>query len=108
VKDLRVIEELAVRRMHMLIVLRKLNVEVRNPAELAVDVAFLRNLGVVRHPCPFDFVLLKGVELAHWRQVDQVLHFRIFVEKFLFLVSISLMLTLKKLWFLSLKADCEI
>ena len=86
-EDLGVIEELAVRWMHVLIVLRKFDIKVRHPAKLAVDVAFLRNLGVVRHPCPLDFVLLKGVKLANWRQMDQVFHFRFFVEEFLLIVS---------------------
>ena len=50
-----------------------LDIEVGDPAELAVDVSFFGEARVVGHARAFDFVLLIGVQLAVRLQQDVVL-----------------------------------
>ena len=57
------VEELAVRWVHLVIVLGELHVEIGNPAELTVDVTLLRQLCVVWHSSALHLVLLIWVEL---------------------------------------------
>ena len=74
------IEELSVRRVHLVIVLTELNIEVADPTELAVDVSFFRDFSVVRHACPLNLVFLEWVKLALRRLHCTLLRLEVFVE----------------------------
>ena len=74
------IEELSVRRVHLVIVLTELNIEVADPTELAVDVSFFGDFSVVRHTCPLNLVFLEWVELALRRLHCTLLRLEVFVE----------------------------
>ena len=52
------VKELSESGVHLVIILRVLNVEVVDPAELTINVSLLRQLCVVRHSRSLDFVLL--------------------------------------------------
>ena len=58
------VEELTVGGVHLVVVLRELDVEVGDPAELAVDVTLLGQLGVVWHARTLHVVFLIGVQLT--------------------------------------------
>ena len=58
------VEVFAIGRIKLVIVLGTLYVEVVDPAQLAVDVPLLRQLGVVGHPRTLHLVLFVGIELS--------------------------------------------
>ena len=74
------IEELSERRVHLVIVLGVLDVEVGDPAELAVNISLLGQLGVVGHARSLHFVLFVGIQLALRVQQDSLLVLEVFVE----------------------------
>ena len=74
------IKVLTVSWIELVIVLGKLYVEVRDPAELTVDVSFLRKLCVVRHSGSFDLIFLVRVQLALRMDENTVLVLEVFVE----------------------------
>ena len=77
---LRAIEVLAVGRMPSVVIFRVLDIEVGDPAELAINVTLLRHLCVVRHASALHVVLLVRVQLALWVHQDPLLVLEVFVE----------------------------
>ena len=78
------VEVFPVGRIKLIIVLGTLYVEVVDPAQLAVDVPLLRQLGVVGHPRPLHFVLLVGIELPLRVHQDAVLQAVVLAEVLLY------------------------
>ena len=60
------IKELSIGWMKLVVVLRELDVEILNPAQLSIDVSLLGELGVVWHPSSFNFILIIWVKLSLW------------------------------------------
>jgi hypothetical protein len=58
--------------VQLVIVFRKLNVEVLDPTEFTVDVPLFWNFRIVRDSCPFYFILFIGVQLALRSYQDQI------------------------------------
>lgn len=77
------VEELTIRGVHLVVVLRVLHVEVANPTEFAVDVTVFRKLRVIGLSSAFDIVFLIRVKLALWVQKHTLLILRVLIEVFL-------------------------
>jgi hypothetical protein len=58
--------------VQLVIVFRKLNVEVLDPTEFTVDVPLFWNFRIVRDSCPFHFILFIGVQLALRSYQDKI------------------------------------
>ena len=74
------VEILSVGRIKFGVVLRALDVPIVNPTEFTINVSFLSKLGVVRHPCSFDFILIIGVQLSLRLVHDALLVSEVFIE----------------------------
>ena len=62
------IKVLPVGHMSKMVILGALDIEVRNPAQLSIDVSVLGNVGVIWHSCSLDLVHLIWVVLSPWLQ----------------------------------------
>lgn len=65
------------------VVLRALDIEVRDPTQLSINVSILGYKGVVRHSSPLELVHLVGVRLALWVEENGLLTLEALVEVFL-------------------------
>ena len=74
------IEELTIRGMQFVVVLREFNVEVLDPAEFSVDVSLFGQFRVVRHPSSFNFVFIIRVKLSLWVDHDLLLVLEVLVK----------------------------
>ena len=74
------VKELSIRGMHLMVVLRELDIKVGDPAEFAVDVAILAQLCIVRHPRALHFIFFVRVQLSLRADEHSLLVFEFFVE----------------------------
>jgi len=83
------VEELSVGGVHPVVVLAELDIEVGNPAKLAIDVSLFGQLGVVGHTGSLHVVLLVRVELSLRVEKHTLLVLEVLVEVLLktFVVS---------------------
>jgi len=58
------VEELSIGWVHLFVVFTALDIEVGDPAELAVDISFLCKLRVVRHTRSLHLIFFIRVELS--------------------------------------------
>ena len=77
---LRPVEELPVGWVHLFVVFAVLDIEVRDPAELAVDISLLCKLSVVRHTRSLHLVFFIRVELSLRMDKHQLLVFEALVK----------------------------
>jgi len=74
------VKELPVCGVHPVVVLAKFDIEVGNPAKLAVDVPLFGQLGVVGHASSLHVVLLVRVELSLRVEKHTLLVLEVLVE----------------------------
>ena len=74
------IKILSIRWMSLSIILRALDVKVRDPPQLAINISILRNIRIVRHSGSFDFVHFIRVILSSWFDQNRLLRLELFVE----------------------------
>ena len=86
------IKVFTVRRVPHVVILRVLNVEVRDPAELTIDITLLRHLSVVRHASAFDIVFLVGVKLTLWVEQKALLVLEVFVKVLLYIETKNILI----------------
>lgn len=85
--SLRAVEELAGSLMQSRVVFRDLDIEVRQPRKLAIDVTFFCNNRAVRHPCALAFVFFIRVELTQRSDRDRFFARAPLTEERLVLIS---------------------
>jgi len=83
------IKVLSVTHMSNVIILWALDIEVRDPAQLTVDVSILGDVGVIRHPCSLDLIHFIWVMLSSRLQQNWLLWLELLV-KVLSVVSVVL------------------
>jgi hypothetical protein len=76
----RAIKELTISWVHLVVVLWELDIEVGNPAKLAINVPLLGKLCIVWHTCAFHFIFIVWVELSLRVNENLLLVFEILVE----------------------------
>ena len=60
------IKVLSVTSMSMIIILRALNVKIRDPSKFTIDISILWYTRIVWHPCSFNFIHLIWIMFSSW------------------------------------------
>lgn len=89
------IEILSVGSVSSVIIFRAFDIEVRNPAELSIDVTVLGHMRVVWHPRTLNLIHLVWVVLSPWLQKNRLFLLECFVE---ILPIVSMVSLVKKRW----------
>ena len=64
--DARPVEELPIRRVQPVVIFAHLDVKIRDPAKLAIDISIFGHFGVLGHARPFELILIVWVHCALW------------------------------------------
>lgn len=74
------VEVLPVGNMSFAVILGALDIEIRNPAQLSINVSIFGNVRVIWHSCSLDLVHLIWVVLSPWLQKNWLLWLELLIE----------------------------
>ena len=78
------IKELTVGWVQLVVILRKLDIKVLDPAQLSIDVSLLRELRIIWHSRSFNLILIIWIKLSLW-----INHNMLFILKVLVKVQLT-------------------